>query len=118
MLEQREMQQAHWCNSGIIHGTYFDSIHRVYISDKNNRVVQHADGGFDGIQSNKTKQHMIPNRIILRASRRAAPSMHRMHMASINLCVTLEYFAGCPYVGRDTKGESKKYGKIFLEINK
>lgn len=42
------MQQAHQCVSAIIHSTYFDSIHIVYISDKNNHVVQHADGGFDG----------------------------------------------------------------------
>lgn len=48
------MQQAHQCVSGIIDGTHFDSIHIVYISDKNNQVVQHADGGFDGKQSNKT----------------------------------------------------------------
>lgn len=102
------MQQAHRRVSGIIHGTYSDSIHIVYISDKNNQVVQHADGGFDGKQSNKTKHHMVPTRTILRASRRAAPSMHCMHMASINLCVTFEYFAGCPYVGKDTQGESKK----------
>lgn len=42
------MRQAHQCVSGIIHGTYFDSIHIVYISDKNNQVVQQADDGFDG----------------------------------------------------------------------